>query len=149
MLGPDGKVEPAIRLKKRPDFLRAATGRKAHGGLFTVQAFGPNKQGEGAPRVGFTVTKKVGNSVERNRIKRRLREVVRVTPNLGVHPTHDYVIIARRPVISASFAALAAGLRAALRKVHGPSASKARPTSNQPRTPATAPQSDFPQRCDR
>ena len=95
------------------------------------------------------MTKKVGNSVERNRIKRRLREAVRVTPNLGVQPTHDYVIIARRPVISASFASLVAGLRAALRKVHGPSVSKAGPASTRPRTPATAPQNDFPQRCDR
>lgn len=71
------------------------------------------------PRVGFTVTKKVGGAVERNRIRRRLREVVRLTPDLSMKSTHDYVIVARRSVLQVRCEALAEGLRLAFRKLSG------------------------------
>ena len=112
-------VEP-LRLKARPLFLRASGGRKVHSALFTLQAVA-RPEGEAlVPRVGFTVTKKVGNAVERNRIKRRLREAVRIAPQLGLKPTHDYVIVARRAVLDAPFPALGHGLGAALTKAHAP-----------------------------
>ena len=107
-----------LRLKKRPLFLRAASGRKSHGALFTVQAFARPLGEADRARAGFTVTKKVGGAVERNRIKRRLREVVRIAPNLGMRATHDYVIVARRAALTAPFPALQAGVIAALTKVH-------------------------------
>ena len=113
----DATVQP-LRLKKRPAFLRAAGGRKAHAALFTVQGFvRPDGECDGA-RVGFTVTKKVGGAVERNRIKRRLREAVRVTGGVGLSPTHDYVIVARRAVLDVSYPDLVSGLKAALAKLH-------------------------------
>lgn len=70
-------------------------------------------------RVGFTCSKKVGNSVARNRAKRRLREVARlVLPELG-QDGWDYVLIGRHDVTAhRSFADLQDDLRFALRKIH-------------------------------
>ena len=57
-----------------------------------------------APRFGFTVTKKVGNSVIRNRIRRRLREAIRLTdPTSPPKPGHDYVLVARIEALTAPF----------------------------------------------
>ena len=58
----------------------------------------------GAARVGFTVTKKVGNAVVRNRIRRRLREAVRVHAARDMQPGNDYVIVGRQEVLTAAFA---------------------------------------------
>lgn len=113
----DGAGGP-IRLKKRPAFLRAAGGRKVHAALFTVQGIARPDREAGEARVGFTVTKKVGGAVERNRIKRRLREAVRIAPDLELQPTHDYVIVARRAALEVPFATLTSGLVAAVAKLH-------------------------------
>ncbi len=65
-------------------------------------------------RVGFTVTKKIGNAVCRNRIKRRFREAARqVLPELG-RPGTDYVLIARPGAADRPFDALLDDLRGAL-----------------------------------
>ena len=56
-----------------------------------------------APRVGFTVTNKQGNSPERNRMRRRLREAVRQAGGFAMLPGHDYVIVGHREVLSAPF----------------------------------------------
>ncbi len=63
------------RLKKRPDFLAAAAGRRFHTDRMTAQGR-LRETGAGGLRLGFTVTKRVGHATERNRIKRRLRAVV-------------------------------------------------------------------------
>ena len=63
------------RLTQRADFLAAARAAKAPAAAFVLQA--RKRDDEGPVRFGFTVTKKVGNAVERNRVRRRLREVVR------------------------------------------------------------------------
>jgi ribonuclease P protein component len=106
-------------LRKRREFLRVAAGRKAHAALFTVQMRRQDGRAEPA-RVGLTVTKKVGGAVERNRIRRRLREVLRLDGSLGLRPEHDYVIVARRDLLSAGFDHVAASLRASIAKLHGP-----------------------------
>ena len=72
------------------------------------------------PRVGFTVTKKTGNSVVRNRIRRRLREAVRLGQTLPLQPDHDYVLIARRDALSQDFRALGHELERALQKLNDP-----------------------------
>jgi ribonuclease P protein component len=104
------------RLKRRSDFLAAATAAKAAAGTFAMQA---RARGDQAPaRVGFTVTKKVGNAVERNRIRRRLREVVRLTRAAAMQPGHDYVLIGRRSALNAPFGRLTDDFARALDRVH-------------------------------
>ena len=70
-------------------------------------------------RVGFTVTKKIGNAVVRNRMKRRFRALARdLLPEFGVAGA-DHVLIGRAGGIERDFASLAAELKRALRKVSG------------------------------
>ena len=72
--------------------------------------------GEPAMRAGFTVTKKIGNSVIRNRLKRRLRALARaVLPGAGVAGA-DHVLIGRGDGLTRAFAVLDADLRKALAK---------------------------------
>lgn len=73
---------------------------------------------EAGHRVGFTVTKKVGNAVVRNRVKRRLREAVRCELANAACPGFDYVVIGRKATINRGFAQLCDDLAKALRKVH-------------------------------
>ncbi len=84
-------------LKKRPQFTKIAKiGSKwvCHGMILQIN---PNNLGIGKHRFGFTVTKKIGGAVTRNRIKRRLRAVVRekfsiISENEGL----DIVLIGRK-----------------------------------------------------
>ncbi len=108
-------VKPPERLKRRAEFLLVASkGRKASVHGLVLQAFG---RGDAGPaRIGFTVTKKVGNAVIRNRTKRRLREAVRLllrtTPVRGV----DLVLIGRDATRARPFGMLVDDLRRALAK---------------------------------
>jgi len=104
------------RLRQRADFLAAAAGRKVPTASFVLQA---RQRGDDGPvRVGFTVSKKIGTAVERNRVRRRLRETVRGTGAAGMRPGHDYVLIGRRAALQAPFAQLAQALDGALRRAH-------------------------------
>ena len=105
------------RLKRRADFLRAAKGRRWHGKAFSLQT-GPAAEDADVALVGFTVTKKVGGSVVRNRARRRLREALRLTPGLPVKAGHDYVVIARIEAIRLPFSTLQTDLTRAIRSVH-------------------------------
>jgi len=107
------------RLRRRRDFQRVARGRRAAAEAFTLQAIQREEQEDGAtgPRVGFTVTRKVGGAVERNRIRRRLKEALRAAGPLEAEGDHDYVLIARREALARSFAALLEDLRRAFRAV--------------------------------
>ena len=115
MPGGDDRVVPPARLKARPDFVRASGGGRVHSRSFSLQVSRRPAEGDPVPgcRVGLTVTKKVGGAVERNRIKRRLREALR-TPGLPTLPDHDYVVVARRDALSAPFAGLVGELRRCL-----------------------------------
>lgn len=94
------------RLKSRPEFLAVREGEKRRGPLFLVEVLDRHLP-DTPPRAGFTVTKKQGNAVERNRMKRRLKEAVRLHAAIAMQPGHDYVIVARRDALGASFGELA------------------------------------------
>jgi ribonuclease P protein component len=105
------------RLKHRADFLAAATGAKVLAAAFVLQA--RPRGDEAPPRVGFTVSKKVGTATERNRVRRRLREVVRRTAAGSVSAGHDYVLVGRRAALQAPFERLIVELEGALKRAHG------------------------------
>ncbi len=76
----------------------------------------PRDDGDPAIRIGFTVTRKIGNAVVRNRMKRRFRALVRDTfPDHAV-PGADHVLIGRAGGIERDYATLASELRKALGK---------------------------------
>jgi ribonuclease P protein component len=76
-----------------------------------------NRRDEGPARVGFTVSKRVGTAVERNRVRRRLKQVVnRVAPN-GICLGHDYVLVGRREALSLPFDRLAEEIGQAFARV--------------------------------
>lgn len=108
---------PAVpgRLTRRAEFLRvAAKGRKAPMPGLVLQAL---KRDDDAPaRLGFTVTKKVGNAVIRNRTRRRLREAARLVLREQPVAGTDLVLIGRDATRSRDFAALREDLRRALGK---------------------------------
>ena len=101
-------------MRQRADFLAAASGLKVHAGAFVLQA--RRREDKGPARVGFTVSKKVGNAVERNRVRRRLREMVRLSP-LPLPNGHDYVLVGRRAALSLPFADMAQDYEGALKRV--------------------------------
>ena len=104
------------RLRQRADFLAAATGARAPVSGFVLQAL--NRREDGPVRVGFTVSKKVGNAAERNRVRRRLREVVRLAPQAPLRPGYDYVLIGRRTALNLPFDRLIEDFGRALGRVH-------------------------------
>lgn len=110
------------RLRKRAQFLNAAKGRRAGRNAFSLQAIAVDTA---APGLGLTVTKKVGNSPERNRIRRRLRAAARACQP-AFQPQHDYVLVGRRDALTEPFAKVVADLSSAIAKVHA--------TSRDPRT---------------
>ena len=104
---------PPGRLRKRAEFLAVRAGEKRRGRLFLLET--RERCDDGEPRFGMTVTKKVGNAVVRNRIRRRLREAVRVGAADDMKAGSDDVIVARRDVLSAPFASLKAELSRRIR----------------------------------
>ena len=120
------------RLIKRSQFQRAARGNRAGRSAFGLQAV---PVAEAEPGIGFTVTKKTGNSPERNRIKRRLRAAVTACAR-DFAPHHDYVLVGRREALSEPFDKLVADLGALIVRVHAPRASDKRHSSGRgPRKP--------------
>ena len=113
------------RLRQRADFLAAAAGARAPVSGFVLQALKARE--DGPVRVGFTVSKKVGNSVERNRVRRRLREMVRLAPETAMRPGFDYVLIGRRAALELPFSRLAEEFGRALGRVHAGKATSATP----------------------
>ena len=107
------------RLRKRSDFVRVNRGRRAAFPGFVL--LGRDRHdGDGVIRVGFTTSKKLGNAVNRNRAKRRLREIARLDLLRLGRPGWDYVLIGRRETTSAlPFDVLRADLMRALPKLHG------------------------------
>jgi ribonuclease P protein component len=103
------------RLRQRADFRAAASSLRAATPAFVVQ--GRLRDDEGPPRVGFTVSKKVGSAVERNRVRRRLRALVRRDGASLMRAHCDYVVVGRRAALSRRFEAMCEDFSAALRRL--------------------------------
>jgi ribonuclease P protein component len=95
-------MEKRHRLRDNADFQRLRREGQTLARPLIVLSFLPN--GLGYTRFGFAVGKRVGKAVVRNRIKRRMREAVRRRLQEGqIANGWDIVLIARRPIVEASF----------------------------------------------
>ena len=103
------------RMRRRADFLAAAGGRKVATAAFVLQALG--RADNGPIRVGFTVSKKVGTAVERNRVRRRLKDVVKRSAAQALRSGHDYVLIGRRAALKLPFERMIEEFKSALRRL--------------------------------
>jgi ribonuclease P protein component len=120
-------------LKRRAEFLRIRGGRRWSSPAFAIEMKARDEAGgrvvdaTAAARFGFTATKKLGNAVTRNRIRRRLKEAVRIVAPGRARDGCDYVVIAREAAANQSFAALERDLIAALGRLDRPSDEGRRP----------------------
>ncbi len=104
------RMTKSMRLRRRTEFVHVqSTGRKVHGRHFVALVVSTPPQGPGGcGRVGFTVTKRIGNAVTRNRIKRGAREWLR--QHGWVPAGHDVVFIAKETAASSGAHDLGADL---------------------------------------
>jgi len=121
-----GIAQMALKtLKYRADFLRVRKGRKFATPSLVLQASaiqdakcGNEGSADKAPRVGFTVTKRIGSAVIRNRVRRRLKEAARLIGPLYAQPGYDYVLIGRQGTLKRGFTDILEDLRRAFHRIH-------------------------------
>ena len=110
------EAQRLITLRKRADFLAANAGRRAAAPGFVLLVRN-RADGDQAIRVGYTVTKKIGSAVVRNRMKRRLRALAREFLPVGGFAGADHVLIGRSAGIERDFAMLQQEFASALDKL--------------------------------
>lgn len=117
-----------VTLKRRAEFLRIRGGARWATPAFVLEAKPhPDRVVMGEePRFGFTVTKKLGKAVLRNRIRRRLRAMVAALSQASARQGYDYVLIAREPAATRSFEDLKKELEHAFHRVHEAAGSRGR-----------------------
>ena len=107
------------RLRKRNDYVKVARGARTPRRGFLLQSLrrpdGAEDEAGADARFGFTVTKKMGNAVVRNRIRRRLKEAVRLAGAKAADSGRDFVLVGRRPALDMPFADLVAEVVGAVR----------------------------------
>ncbi len=117
---PSPAGQPLGRLTRRAEYQRVSRGRRLSVAAFTLQSRRREETGSetvAGARVGLTVTKAVGGAVERNRVRRRLKEALRAAMPLEAEGDHDYVLMARREALGRRFTALVDDVRTAFRAV--------------------------------
>lgn len=102
----DLRFPPSVRLRKRAEFDKVYKGGERHSSANMTVIFLP-ASGGGGPRVGFTTGRALGGAVERNRVRRRLREAVRRHLRELRTPA-DIVFHPRKSVLRADFSQLEA-----------------------------------------
>jgi len=120
-------VSPVVlRLKHRPQFLRVAGTRRKWVtlGLIVQARQRPENDEEAVPskavRIGFTVSKKVGNAIKRNRARRRLRAAVDEVAPFHAREGYDFVVIGRAETIKRPYAMLVNDLKTAFKRLVEP-----------------------------
>jgi ribonuclease P protein component len=103
------------RLRQRADFLAVANGARVNSAAFVLQS--RRRDDLGPIRVGFTGSRRNGTATERNRIRRRLRELVKRLEAVSMRPHSDYVLVGRRAALSREFAVMLDDLRSALHRL--------------------------------
>ncbi|MDO4541621.1 MAG: ribonuclease P protein component, partial [Bacillota bacterium] len=94
------KLEDKNKLKRRKDFTKVYKKGRSIGGRSVVLCY--RKTTEPCFRVGFTVSKKVGKAVVRNKIRRRLKEIARLNRQMFA-VNYDYVFVARRSIVNTPY----------------------------------------------
>jgi ribonuclease P protein component len=84
------RLRPDERLRRRTDFLRCYREGRRRQGMALALYYGPNALGH--PRIGMTASRKVGKAVDRNRLKRRIREIYRRSVERQRLPALDIVV---------------------------------------------------------
>ena len=108
---------PEERLRRRADFLRCyERGRRQHGRLVTLFVLERGQEAPG-PRLGITVTRKVGGAVVRHRIKRRIREIYRRWSQRRQLPPYDLLVHVKPSTKQADFATLETEIQRLLRQL--------------------------------
>lgn len=123
-------------LKSRSEFLAVRGGAKASVPVCLMEAKprAGSRADHAGPRFGFTVTKKLGGAVVRNRIRRRLKAAITSLACDEAKDGFDYVIVARTAALDRPFADLLADLRRAFKGVHTPQAQRQQRLDKHPNT---------------
>ena len=109
------RAQKPLRLKSARDFQRVRQQGRSVGAARLTLGWAPNTLA--AWRCGYAVSKRVGGAVTRNRVKRRLREIIRLQIKAGqVAPGYDLVLIARPGAAQATYQELAADVGQLLRR---------------------------------
>ncbi|MEO1206829.1 MAG: ribonuclease P protein component [Pseudomonadota bacterium] len=133
-------MQGVVTLKSRREFLRVRGGRRFSSDAFLLEgklrgdtsrssgkedpaapvAFHAGPPGYDGPRFGFTITKKIGNAVTRNRIRRRLKsaiaEILPLTDDMGTRC--DYVVVARKAAEQKPYSDLVEDVKRAVLQVN-------------------------------
>ncbi|MFT3732990.1 MAG: ribonuclease P protein component [Hyphomicrobium sp.] len=120
-------------LKARSEFLAVRGGRRQSTPAFLIEmrerpaaaAVRRGSPSDGGPRFGFTITKKIGNAVTRNRIRRRLKEAFAAETRDAKLGSCDYVIVARQAALERPFELLRRDIHRALAALQGGSPPRA------------------------
>jgi ribonuclease P protein component len=131
-------MPPITTLKVRAEFLAVRGGARASVPVCLIEARtrrtpAPGIPPQDGPRFGFTVTKKLGNAVTRNRIRRRLKAAIsELAPSKAV-PGFDYVVVARAAAFDRPYPEIVADLTRAFAILHSTPGPK---RSSRPKNPA-------------
>lgn len=107
-------MQKEYRLRRRSDFRRTfRMGTSVANRQFVV--YRRTRKEEGPVRIGISVSRKVGNAVTRNRIKRLVKEITRQWVD-SLPPRTDLVLIARRPTADMDYHQMQSSLRHVMKK---------------------------------